>query len=93
MTIPLLFFTGASNIALNQQVITSVFNSHQPGSFAVDGNLNNHGSFCAHSAPAYNNDPWLTVDFGEMKHVMGVGIVNRGECCGKCLTFNRNMFL
>ena len=78
-------------------MITSVFNIHQPGSFAVDGNLTPHGSpdvaGCGHSSIAYNSDPWLTVDFGEMIHVMGVDILNRGDCCGKCLSFKRNRFL
>ena len=59
------------------------------GSYAVDGHLNTNAyNGCYHSDQTAN-DPWLTVVFGEMKHVMGVDILNRGDGYGKCFSVIR----
>ena len=76
--------TAIRNIALNQPVTVSsqIVSPDVNASYAVDGNPSSDMRMggCAHSRRTDN--PWLTIDFGEMRHVIGVDIVNRGDCCG-----------
>ena len=81
-------FKAIQNIALNKPVTMSSQHEHGFGLYAVDGNSSPHyfNDGCAHTIDfPGSTDPWLTVDFGETKTVIGVDIVNRGDCCGKCL--------
>ena len=55
-------------------------------SYAVDGNTNadwSTGCACTYANGIGTDDPWWAVDFGEQKFVVGVDVVNRGDCCGK----------
>ena len=83
----MIIFPALENIALNQPVSVSsqIDDVDVDASYVVDGNPSSNLRIdgCAHSLDS--NNPWLTIDFGEMKTVIGVDIVNRGDCCGKCI--------
>ena len=80
------FCVAPYNIALLQPVTMSTERTPGCGAYAVDGNPSpNFAQGCAHSEGGGSDDPWWTVDFGEVRSVVGVDIVNRGDCsgCGK----------
>lgn len=73
-----------NNVALNKPVFqSSKYRPENDANKTVDGNRDDnyfHGS-CTHTL--HEVQPWIVVDLEGEYEIVGVEIVNRGDCCGK----------